>query len=56
MRPAAWPRWLRLLFLAAIPLIFFGMLALGVWQLGRLQARRAHNAVIAARLDAPPAA
>lgn len=55
MKPQAWPAWLRGIFLAAIPVVFAGMLALGVWQLSRLQERRAHNAEIAARLAEPPA-
>jgi surfeit locus 1 family protein len=55
MRPSIWPAWLRAVFLAAIPVVFFGMLALGVWQLNRLQERRARNAEIAARLAEPTA-
>lgn len=50
------PRWLKSLFLFAIPVIAFGMLGLGVWQLSRLQERRAQNAFIQARTQAPPAA
>lgn len=47
------PRWLRLVFLGAIPVVALGMLALGVWQLTRLAERRALNATIEARLNLP---
>lgn len=46
------PAGLRLALLAAIPVIAVGMLALGIWQLVRLQERRASNALISARLAA----
>lgn len=53
LRTYTLPTWLRLSFLAAIPLIAVGMLALGLWQLSRLQERRALNAQIRSRLDQP---
>jgi surfeit locus 1 family protein len=48
------PPWLKSLFLLAIPVIAIGMLALGFWQLARLQERRTQNAMIQARMQAPP--
>jgi surfeit locus 1 family protein len=45
-------RWLTL---GAI-LLALGLIRLGVWQLDRLEQRRAHNALIKARIDAPPIA
>jgi surfeit locus 1 family protein len=53
MKTQPWPGWLRALFLAAIPVVVLGMVALGIWQLGRLQERRSRNAAIAARLAEP---
>ncbi len=49
-RPWGWG-WLLAPLVAAATL---GLVGLGVWQLGRLQQRRADNAVIAARLAQPP--
>lgn len=48
------PGWLRGLMLLAIPVVALGMLGLGFWQLGRLEERRARNALITARLHAAP--
>lgn len=48
------PPWLKSFFLLAVPVIAVGMLALGFWQLARLQERRAQNALIQARTQAPP--
>lgn len=48
------PPWLRSLLLLAIPVIALGMSGLGFWQLSRWQERRAMNALIAARTQAPP--
>jgi surfeit locus 1 family protein len=45
-----------LFWIALVALGASSMIALGVWQLGRLQERRALNAAIAGRLDHPPIA
>jgi len=50
------PRWLKALFLFALPVIALGMVSLGLWQLSRLQERRVQNALIRARMQALPAA
>ena len=47
------PRWLRVLVLAGIPVVVAAMIGLGIWQLMRWQARRALNAEIRIRLVAP---
>jgi len=47
------PRWFRLLLLAGIPVAVLGMIGLGVWQLTRLQERRALNAEILHQLAKP---
>jgi surfeit locus 1 family protein len=48
------PGWLRVLMLAGIPFAAAGMIALGFWQLSRLQERREQNALITQRLEMPP--
>jgi surfeit locus 1 family protein len=50
------PLWLRAIFLSAIPIVFISMLALGFWQLSRLQERRAQNALILSRTEQLPVA
>ena len=47
------PGWLRLLLLAGIPVAGVAMIGLGMWQLTRLQERRALNAEIRRRLAEP---
>jgi surfeit locus 1 family protein len=54
MKTYSLPGWLRVLLLIAIPVIALGMVALGFWQLSRLEQRRLVNAEIRARLDEPP--
>jgi len=56
MKTIPFPFWLRVLFLSAIPIVSIGMLALGFWQLSRLEARRAQNALILSRTQQPPLA
>lgn len=56
MKTIPFPFWLRVLFLSAIPIVSIGMLALGFWQLSRLEARRAQNALILSRTEQPPLA
>jgi surfeit locus 1 family protein len=48
-----WPGWLRASCLVAIPVVAAAMIGLGVWQLARLQERRARNAEIRGRLEQP---
>jgi surfeit locus 1 family protein len=50
------PTWVRALVLAALLVAALTMIGLGVWQLGRLQERRALNADIRRRLSEPPLA
>lgn len=54
MRAHRLPGWFRAALLASLPVIVIGMIGLGIWQLNRLQERRAHNALIQARLAGPP--
>lgn len=56
MKTIPFPFWLRVLFLSAIPVVAIGMLALGFWQLSRLDERRAQNTFILSRTEQSPIA
>lgn len=47
-------RWARALALALLPVAALAMVGLGVWQLSRLEQRRAQNVLIAQRMAQPP--